>query len=113
MVDHGTFPLRDTIFSDLVFPMSSWPPVASYDALMGTIARLAGVPAAFVVYLFAPPVVTFLSVLALWRLLRAWGGQAVGVALSLSLVFLLFDGGSGYAAPGTLFLTRLWQGMAP
>lgn len=110
VVDHGTFPLRDTIFSDLVFPMSSWPPMASYDALAGTLARLTGVHAASVVYLVVPPLATFLSVLALWRLLRAWRVKAVAVGLSLALVFLLFDGGPGYAAPGNLFLTRLWQG---
>lgn len=110
IVDHGTFPVRDTIFSDLVFPMSSWPPVASYDGLAGAVALLTGVQAASVVYLVVPPLVTFLSVLALWRLLRDWRVPAVGVALSLALVFLLYDGGPGYAAPGTLFLTRLWQG---
>ena len=110
VVEHGTFPVRDTIFSDLVFPMASWPPVASYDAMVGTLGRLAGLPAASVVYLLVPPAATFLSVLAIWRLLRAWRVKAVGVALSLALVFLLFDGGPGYAAPGALFLTRLWQG---
>lgn len=110
VVDRGTFPLRDTIFSDLAFPMSSWPPVASYDGLAGALALLTGVQAASVVYLVVPPVATFLSVLALWRLLRAWRVPAVGIALSLALAFLLFDGGPGYAAPGTLFLTRIWQG---
>lgn len=110
VVDNGTFPVRDTIFSDLVFPMSSWPPVASYDALAGTLAWLGGVQAASVVYLVMPPVATFLSVLALWRLLRQWRVEAVGVAVSLALVFLLFNGGPGYAAPGNLFLTRIWQG---
>lgn len=110
VVDHGTFPLRDTIFTDLAFPMSSFPPVASYDALAGTLARLSGVHAASVVYLVVPPVATFLSVLALWRLLRQWLVGAIGVALTLALVFLLFDGGPGYAAPGNLFLTRIWQG---
>ncbi|MBW3603767.1 MAG: hypothetical protein KY460_02455 [Actinobacteria bacterium] len=110
VVDQGTFPLRDTIFSDLAFPMSSWPPVASYDGLAGALALLTGVHAASIVYLVVPPVATFLSVLALWRLLRAWRIPAVGIALSLTLAFLLFDGGPGYAAPGTLFLTRIWQG---
>ncbi len=110
VADRGTFPLRDTIFSNLVFPMSSWPPMASYDALVGTLARLGGVKAASVAYLVVPPVATFLSVLALWRLLRTWRVRATAVALSLALVFLLFDGGPGYAAPGNLFLTRLWQG---
>lgn len=110
VVDHGQFPLRDTIFSDEIFPMASWPPVASYDALVGTIARLVGVQAASVVYIAVPPVATFLSVLALWRLLRVWQVRLVSLALSISLVFLLFDGASGYASPGNLFLTRLWQG---
>lgn len=110
VVEHGTFPVRDTIFSDLVFPMATWPPVASYDALAGVVASLAGVHAASVVYLVVPPVATFLSVLALWRLLRAWRVRSVWVGLSLALVFLLTNGGSGYAAPGNLFLTRMWQG---
>ncbi len=110
VVDHGTFPVRDTIFADLVFPMSSFPPVASYDALAGTLALLGGVHAASVVYLVVPPVATFLSVLALWRLLVHWGVRAVGVAVTVALVFLLFDGGPGYSAPGNLFLTRIWQG---
>ncbi|MEJ7894488.1 MAG: DUF6077 domain-containing protein [Solirubrobacteraceae bacterium] len=110
VADHGTFPLRDTIFADLVFPMSSFPPVASYDALAGTLALLSGAHAASVVYLVVPPVATFLSVLALWRLLAHWGVRAVGVAVTVALVFLLFDGGPGYGAPGNLFLTRIWQG---
>jgi hypothetical protein len=110
VVDHGTFPLRDTIFSDQVFPMSSWPPVASYDALMGVFARLAGVPAGSVVYVVVPPVATFLAVLALWRLLRAWRVPLVPVALSVGLAFLLLDAGGLYATPGDLFLTRIWQG---
>ncbi len=110
VAETGTFPVRDTIFSDLVFPMSSWPPMASYDALAGTLGWLTGARAASIVYLVVPPVATFLSVLALWRLLRAWRVGAVGLALSLALVFLLFDGGPGYAAPGNLFLIRMWQG---
>lgn len=110
VADRGTFPLRDTIFSDQSFPMSSWPPVASYDALTGTVARLVDAHAATVVYVGVPPVATFLSVLALWRLLRAWQVPLVPVALSVALVFLLFDAGPGYATPGNLFLTRLWQG---
>jgi hypothetical protein len=110
VVEHGTFPLRDTIFSDLVFPMSSWPPMASYDAMVGALARLGGLQAGTVAYILVPPVATFLSVLALWRLLHAWRVQAIGMALSLALIFLLLDGGSGYAAPGNLFLIRIWQG---
>jgi hypothetical protein len=110
VADDGRFPLRDTLFSRLDLPMANWPPVASYDALVGVVARVLGVHAAGVAYLGVLPVATALSVLALWRLLRAWRVRGVACALSIALVFLLFDGGVSYATPGNLFLTRLWQG---
>jgi hypothetical protein len=74
------------------------------------VARVLGVHAAAVAYLGVLPLATALSVLALWRLLRAWRVPGTGWALSAALVFLLFDGGASYATPGNLFLTRLWQG---
>jgi hypothetical protein len=107
---HGTFPVRDSLFSDLVYPMANWPPVASYDGLVGTAARLAGVHAASVEYVVVPPVASALAVLALWRLLRTWRVRQVAVALSVALAFLLLDGTVSYATPGNLFVTRLWQG---
>jgi len=110
VAEHGTFPLRDTIFADLTYPMSNWPPVASYDGLVGAVAHLAGTRAGSVEYLVVPPLATALSVLALWRLLRAWRVRQVAVVLSVALVFLLLDGTSSYGSPGNLFLTRLWQG---
>jgi len=106
---HGEFPIKDTLFSDLVYPMANWPPVASYDGLVGVVARLTGAHAATVEYVVVTPLATFLAVLALWRLLRAWRVHHCFWLLSTALVFLLFDGTS-YASPGNLFLTRLWQG---
>jgi hypothetical protein len=90
--------------------MANWPPIASYDELAGAVAHRIGTLAGNVVYLVVPPLATFLSVLALWRLLRAWRLRSVTVALSAVLVFLLFDGTSAYGSPGNLFLTQLWQG---
>lgn len=110
VASHGDFPVRDTLYSHLDFPMANWPPVASYDPLVGVIARLLHVHAASVAYLGVFPLATALSVLALWRLLRAWRVPCVGWALSIALVFLLVDGGESYATPGNLFVTRLWQG---
>jgi hypothetical protein len=106
---HGSFPVRDTLFGDLVYPMTNWPPVASYDGLVGTIGHLTGSHAATVEYL-VPPVATVLSVLALWRLHRAWLVYSPALVMSAGLVFLLVDGTSSYATPGNLFVTRLWQG---
>ena len=107
---HGHFPTRDTLFSDLVYPMSNWPPVASYDGLVGAVARLTHLPAATVAYEVVLPVSTALSVLALWRLLRVWRTPYVAVALTAALAFLLLDGTVSYGTPGNLWLTRLWQG---
>jgi hypothetical protein len=110
VADQGRFPLRDSLYSHLTLPMANWPPVASYDGLVGVVARLLGVRAGDVAYLAVLPIATALSVLALWRLLRAWRVPGVAWALSAALVFLLFDGGGSYATPGNLFVTRLWQG---
>ena len=107
---NGHFPTRDTLFSDLVYPMANWPPVASYDGLVGVVARLTHLPAATVAYEVVLPVATALSVLALWRLLRVWRTPYVVVALTAALVFLLLDGTVSYGTPGNLWLTRLWQG---
>ncbi|HEY3528448.1 MAG TPA: DUF6077 domain-containing protein [Nocardioides sp.] len=107
---HGEFPVRDTLFADLVYPMSNWPPVASYDGLVGVVARILGAHAASVEYMSVPPIATALSVLALWRLLRTWRVRHVAWVLSVALAFLLVDGTSSYGTPGNLFLTRLWQG---
>jgi len=68
------------------------------------------VHAAGVAYLGVLPLATTLSVLALWRLLRAWRVPYTALALSIALVFLLVDGVAPYATPGNLFVTRLWQG---
>ena len=106
---HGQFPVKDTLFSELAYPMANWPPIASYDGLVGVVARLLGAHAASVEYA-VPPIATFLAVLALWRLLRAWRVHHLLWVLSTALAFLLFDGTVSYASPGNLFLTRLWQG---
>ncbi|MDX6375673.1 MAG: hypothetical protein QOD98_4661, partial [Nocardioidaceae bacterium] len=110
VAEHGTFPVRDTLFSDLRYPMANWPPTASYDALTGAVAHLLGTPAGTITYLVVPPLASFLAVLALWRLLRAWRTPLVSVAMAAALLFLLFDGTSSYGSPGNLFVTRLWQG---
>ncbi len=107
---HGHFPVRDTIFADLDYPMSNWPPLASYDGLTGALAHLFGLRAGDIVYVAVPPLMTALAVLALWRLLRAWRVRHVALALGFGLLFLLVDGTSSYGPPGNLFLTRLWQG---
>jgi hypothetical protein len=107
---HGDFPVRDTLFSDLLYPMANWPPVASYEGLVGMAARFTDAGAATVEYVVVTPTATFLAVLTLWRLMRAWRVRRVIPVMSTALTLLLLDGTSSYATQGNLFLTRLWQG---
>ena len=55
---HGEFPLRDTLFSDEVFPAIIYPPLSSFEALIGSVAGLFGLSAASMTYLLAAPVAT-------------------------------------------------------
>ena len=109
IAEHGRFPVRDVLFSDHVFPALYFPPVPSYEALVGTLARYAHVPVADVEYLVVPPVATVLAILALWRLLRGWRVPMPALALSVSVVFLLFAADENRMLGG-FFVSRLWQG---
>ena len=106
---HGVFPVRDTLFTHETLPSLFYPPVSSFEALLGTFDRGLPVSVPTLVYLGVTPVATALAVLALWRLLRAWAVARVGLALSVALVFLLFDAGEHWL-PGSYFIGRMWQG---
>jgi hypothetical protein len=109
IAEHGSFPLRDTLFTDEKLPALFYPPVSSWEAMLGTLAR--GIPISLpdLVYLVVVPVASFVSVLALWRLLRSWRVPLVGLALSVAVLFLLFDA-RGHWMPGSYFIGRNWQG---
>jgi hypothetical protein len=109
VAEHGEFPLKDTIFSDQVFPAIIYPPLSSFEALVGTVAGIIGASAAGLFYLVVAPLATALGVLALWRLYRVWQVRMVGIALSVALVFLLMDAPS-HRALGDTILSRSWHG---
>jgi hypothetical protein len=106
---HGRFPLRDVVFSDRVFPALYFPPLPSYEGLVGTVARVSGLPVPRLEYLGVPPVGSALSVLAVWRLLRAWRVPMAALALTTALVFLVFDA-AHHMTYGAFFVSRMWQG---
>ena len=106
---HGEFPVRDTLFSNEQLPAIIFPPLSSFEALAGTLARATGLSAPGLVYLVVTPLASALAVLALWRLLRRWSVEMVGLALSVSLVFLLLAA-EKHRMLGQLFIARIWEG---
>jgi hypothetical protein len=109
IAEHGVFPLRDTIFSDQAFPAIIYPPISAFEAAAGTVARGTGLSAPDVVYFGVAPLVTALGVLSVWRLLRAWRVPLVWLALTVAVVFLVFDAPT-HRALGNVILGRSWHG---
>ncbi len=108
---HDRFPLRDTMLSPETLPAVFYPPLPSFEALIGSVGWLTPLSASTVAYLLVPPLVAASAVLALWRLLRACKVTPVGVALSVALVFLLVATGDERSSlPGNFFVARAWQG---
>ena len=109
VAERGEFPLRDTLFSDEAFPAIIYPPLSSFEALVGVVARGVGVSAPSATYYLVPPLASALAVLATWRLLRAWRVRMVALALSTAMVFLLMAA-QEHRTLGSLFVGRIWQG---
>lgn len=108
----GRIPFRDTIFtSGATGPIAGEPPVSSIEVLAGSLARIAGVPAASFVYYVLLPVVTFIAVWAVWRLARAWAPRRAVACFAVAAVYLLWSG-LGPASLGSFHLLRMWQGKA-
>jgi hypothetical protein len=109
VAERGDFPLRDTLFSDERFPAIIYPPLSSFEGLVGMVARGVGVSAPSVTYYLVPPLASALAALATWRLLRAWRVRMVALALTTAMVFLLMAA-QEHRTLGSLFVGRIWQG---
>jgi len=107
VAEQGTFATRDTIFSANHLPSTYGFPVASVEALFGSLAHLTGMGAAAFTYLVAAPVVSALAAWSLWRLAAAWAPRrAVVVFLVTLLVYLWCATGT----VGDFSFARMWQG---
>tara|TARA_B100000686_G_scaffold279396_1_gene299964 strand:- start:82 stop:2007 length:1926 start_codon:yes stop_codon:yes gene_type:complete len=108
----GTFPERDTIFSEDFLPSerpASLP--TSVEALLGSVAAHLPVSAPGLVYLFWAPLISALGVFANWRLLRFLGARSPAFATWVGAVFLFLDG-KVHGSFGNFFVGRAWQGKA-
>jgi hypothetical protein len=108
--DH--FPERDTLFSNQRFSYTRPEnPSPAIEPLVGVVARLTPLSAPTVAYFYVAPAVSFLAVLALWRLLRALRATLPWLALVVGSVFLAF-GGDIHTSFGNFAFGRAWQGKA-
>jgi hypothetical protein len=104
-------PHRDVLLSNGAYPAvgGTGSPVESFTSLQGGLAGLFGVHAASVAYLILPPIFAFLSVWALWRLLRSWALNRPIVCLLVALGFLFVNTAS-LDAYGFFFFPRFSLG---
>ncbi|MCU1429885.1 MAG: hypothetical protein JWL83_3885 [Actinomycetia bacterium] len=108
---HGnTFPQRDTLFSNQQFAYTRPEnPSPAIEPFVGVIARYTPWSAPSVAYLGVGSAVSFLAVLALWRLLRELRAKFAWLALVVSAAFLAFDG-TIHTSFGNFSFVRAWQG---
>jgi hypothetical protein len=111
VAQHGRIPVGDVLFVEHGPVMPGAAPVSSVEAFAGAVARVLHVNAASFVYYVLLPGATFLAVLALWRLVRAWAPRRAVLCLLLAAAFLLWSGASS-ASFGSFHLVRSWQGKA-
>lgn len=113
VAEHGSIALRDTMFGPETYEAAygGGAPIASFEALLGTVAHFTGLHAGTVTYLVVVPVGSFLSGWAMWRLIRHWAPRRHLLVLLGAVAFLLMSGGTSNV--GDFWLPRMWQGKVP
>jgi hypothetical protein len=107
---HGQIPVRDVIFtSQAIKPITGEVPISSIEVFNGALARVLGMPAAGFSYEIVLPVLTFISVWAVWMLIRRWAPGRYALCFVVAMVYLAWDGGN--ATFGSFHL-MMWQGKA-
>lgn len=118
VAEHGTIPLRDTIYTDQVLPAirgAGTVPVQSFEVFQGAVAHLIGISGGTVVYLLTPPVVVALCVWVMWWLARTWSSGPALAAFAVAVAYLTFGiyvepGAEGSIAMSSIPLRAAWQG---
>ncbi len=118
VAEHGTIPMRDTIYTDQVLPAirgAGTVPVQSFEVFQGAVAHVLGISGGTVVYLLTPPVVIALCVWVMWWLARTWSSGPALAAFAVAVAYLTFGiyvepGAEGSIAMSSIPLRAAWQG---
>ncbi len=108
----GSFATHDTVYSDEAYGVGdSSTPLTAIEPLIGVGALLTPFTTPTVAYLVLGPAVSWLAVLALWRLLRTLGAPSPALATLGAALFLVLNG-DRHASFGNFGFVRSWQGKA-
>jgi hypothetical protein len=118
VAEHGTIPMRDTIYTDQAIPAirgAGTVPVQSFEVLQGAVAHVLGISGGTVVYLLTPPLVIALCVWVMWWLARTWSSGPALAAFAVAVAYLTFGiylepGAEGSIAMSSIPLRAAWQG---
>ncbi len=118
VAEHGTIPLRDTIYTDQVLPAlrgAGTVPVQSIEVLQGAVGHLFGFSGGTSAYFVTTAFVVVGGVWTIWALLRSWSRGPAVIGLLVSASYLLWGlnmrpGTQGSTAVSSVFLRGPWQG---
>ncbi len=119
VAEHGSIPVRDTIYSDQALPAirgAGSVPMQSIEVLQGAVGHVLGIGGGDMAYLVATPVTVAMAVWVLWWLVRDWSrGPAIAAfvvgAAYLAWGMYLAPGADGSIATSSLLLARLVAGQ--
>ncbi len=108
--EHGTIPLRDTMYGPEVYPSAygGGYPLRSIETLFGALARLVHLQAGTVAYLIAAPVCTFALVWVLWQLAAVSMRRRAFPAFLFSVAFIV----AGTGGTWRTYSARIWDGKS-
>jgi hypothetical protein len=118
VAEHGSIPVRDTVYSDQALPAirgAGSVPMQSLEVLQGAVGHVLGIRGADTAYLVATPIAVAVAVWVLWWLVREWSRGPAIVAFVVGAAYLVWGmylapGAAGSIATSSLLLRGSWQG---
>ena len=119
VAEHGSIPVRDTVYSDQALPAirgAGSVPMQSLEVLQGAVGHVLGIRGADTAYLVATPVAVAVAVWVLWWLVREWSRGPAIVAFVVGAAYLVWGmylapGAAGSIATGSAAVARIVAGQ--
>lgn len=111
--DHGTIASRDTIFTDQQVSAIRGPgvPASSIETFQGAVAHVFHLTGGTATYILTPPVAVFLTIWAIWRLIRHWAPRRQFLCFAVAVLYLMWDALNPEGL-GEFFIDRIAHGKS-